>query len=363
MTRPAFASSARGSRGAGLRQGGFSLVGLALALALTSMIAIWASSQLVQRIEDAAARSTGVWLMQVRQAMVQTLERHFDALANGGPLVGEGGAPSFADPFSPTVAELRTQAYLPADFPTRAALGFGARIHILRHDACPGPRCRLDALVYSDSPVLKKGTYAADLIGISAIIDAAQGYAGAVWPEAPGRVRGPAFSFSNPLAVDAPPYAAGTVALWAGIGGQTEASAQPVMPDLSPYIKIGDARDPSLAGSLTAASSIVAGGYLSVGARATAGHACNVGVGTVASSHESELLTCQSGVWQRAASGFGGAYSLNHPRGCRHYTGVSTANPVTGQCSCPPGFAGVIVSAGGKWTETEGWTTGYVCVR
>ncbi|WP_332613385.1 prepilin [Achromobacter sp. ESBL13] len=327
------------------------------------MIAIWASSQLVQRIEDAAARSTGVWLMQVRQAMAQTLERHFDALANGGPLVGEGGAPSFADPFSPTVAELRTQAYLPADFPTRAALGFGARIHILRHDACPGPRCRLDALVYSDSPVLKKGTYAPDLIGISAIIDAAQGYAGAVWPEAPGRVRGPAFSFSNPLAVNAPPYAAGTVALWAGIGGQTEASAQPVMPDLSPYIKIGDARDPSLAGSLTAASSIVAGGYLSVGARATAGHACNVGVGTVASSHESELLTCQSGVWQRAASGFGGAYSLNHPRGCRHYTGVSTANPVTGQCSCPPGFAGVIVSAGGKWTETEGWTTGYVCVR
>jgi len=362
MTPPLFGKGARGSPRACQPQGGFSLVGLAVALALTSMIAIWASNQLVQRIEDAAARSTGVWLMQVRQAMAQTLQRHFDALSKGGPLVGEGGAPLFADPFAPTVAELRTQAYLPADFPARTAMGFGVRVHIVRHDACPGPRCRLDALVYSDTPVLKKGTHAPDLVGISTIIDAAQGYAGAVWPEAPGRVRGPAFSFPNPLA-NAPPYAAGTVALWAGIGGQAETSVQPVMPDLTPYVKIGDARDPSLAGSLTAASSIIAGGYLSVGARATAGHPCNVGVGTVASSHESELLTCQSGVWQRASSGFGGAYSLNHPRGCRHYTGVSTANPVTGQCSCPPGFAGVIVSAGGKWTETEGWTTGYVCVR
>jgi hypothetical protein len=42
---------------------------------------------------------------------------------------------------------------------------------------------------------------------------------------------------------------------------------------------------------------------------------------------------------------------------------VSTANPRTGACSCPAGYSAVIVSAGGKWTDTEGWTTGYVCVR
>ncbi|WAI82407.1 MULTISPECIES: prepilin [Achromobacter] len=345
------------------RQGGFSLLGLALTLALTSMIAIWASSQLVQRIEDAAARSTGVWLTQVRQATAGVLEQHFAALAKGEPLQSEAGVPLFADPYAPTVAELRASAHLPADFPERASMGFAARINVARSEACPGERCRIDALVYSANPVLKVGTHAPDLIGIAAVIDAAQGYGGAVWPEAPGQVRGAAFSFPNPLVAGAPMLSAGTVALWAGVGAQPEAAPPPVMPDLSAYVKIGDPRDPMLGGALTVASSISAGAYLSVGARAVARQPCHVAAGTMASTHEGELLTCQFGLWQRASSGFGGAYSVNYPLGCRHYTGVSTANPLTGQCSCPPGFAAVIVSAGGKWTETEGWTTGYVCVR
>ena len=40
------------------RQGGFSLIGMALALALTTAVAIWASNEVVQRIEASAARST-----------------------------------------------------------------------------------------------------------------------------------------------------------------------------------------------------------------------------------------------------------------------------------------------------------------
>lgn len=345
------------------RQRGFSLMGLALTLALTSMIAIWASSRLVQRIEDAAARSTGVWLTQVRQAAAGVLGQHFAALAKGEPPQGEAGVSLFVDPYAPTVAELRASAHLPADFPERAAMGFTAQINIAKSEACPGERCRIDALVYSVKPVLKAGTHAPDLIGIAAVIDAAQGYGGAVWPEAPGRVRGAAFSFPNPLAAGAPTLAPGTVALWAGAGAQTETDRPPAMPDLSAYVKIGDVRDPRLGGALTVASSISAGAYLAVGARAVARQPCSVATGTIASSHDGELLTCQFGLWQRASSGFGGAYSSNYPHGCRHYSGISTANPVTGQCSCPPGFAAVIVSAGGKWTETEGWTTGYVCVR
>ncbi|MNQ37531.1 hypothetical protein D3C85_510770 [compost metagenome] len=186
------------------RQCGFSLLGLALTLALTSMIAIWASSQLVQRIEDAAARSTGVWLTQVRQAAADVLKQHFAALAKGDAPQGEAGVPLFADPYAPTVAELRASAHLPADFPERAAMGFAARINIAKSEACPGERCRIDALIYSAKPVLKAGTHAPDLIGIAAVIDAAQGYGGAVWPEAPGHVRGAAFNFPNPLAAGAP---------------------------------------------------------------------------------------------------------------------------------------------------------------
>lgn len=340
-------------------QAGFSLVGLVLALVLTSVTAIWASSRVVQGIEDAAARSTGVWLLHVRQAVASMVTMHFDVLAKGEAPQAKDGARLFADPFSPTLAELRVQGHLPVDFPEQAALGFGAALRVIRGEACPGERCRIDALVYSAKPVMTPGMSMPDLLGIATIIDAAQGHGGAVWPQAPGLVRGATFSFANPPAPGAPAYAPGTVALWAGVG----AGYTPVPPDLEPFVRIGDTRDPMLQGALTTASSVSAGGYLSVGARAQPGHPCAASIGTIASTHDGELLSCQHGVWRRASGGFGGAYSTNYPLGCRHFTGASTANPVTGQCSCPPGFAGVIVSAGGKWQDTEGWTTGYVCVR
>ncbi|WP_246288357.1 prepilin [Achromobacter pestifer] len=345
------------------RQVGFSLPGLALALALTSIVAIWASSQVVQRIEDSAARSAGVWMAQVRQAASGMLARHFDALAKGQAPVNEAGAALLADPASPTVSELRTLAYLPADFPERSALGFGAQIRVHAGGGCPGKRCRIDALVYSATPVLKSGTQMPDLIGIASVIEAAGGYGGAVWPGTPGQVRGAAFSFDNPLAPGMPSYPPGTLALWAGAGAELGADEPPAFPDLNPFVRIGDARDPQLAGGLTVASSVAAGAYLSVGARGQAGHACGVVNGTMASSYAGDLLACQSGVWQPASGGFGGAFSSNNRFGCQHYTGQSTANPRTGGCSCPAGYQAVIVSAGGKWTETEGWTTGYVCVR
>lgn len=345
------------------RQGGYSLAGLALALALTSLLALWGSNQLVQRIEDAAARSAGVWMAQVRQAVAGMLARHFDALAKGAVPLDHTGAALFADPLSPTVAELRALAHLPADFPEKSALGFGAQVRVLRGGGCPGERCRIDALVYSATPVLKPGTRSPDLVSLASVIEAAGGYGGAVWPETPAQARGAAFSFSNPLMPGAPTYAPGTLALWAGAGSELGSDSPPAFPDLEPFVRIGDARDPTLAGSLSVAASVAAGAYLSVGARGLPGHACGLVNGTMASTDAGELLACQSGVWQPASSGFGGAFSTNNRFGCRHYSGQSTANPRTGDCSCPAAYQPVIVSAGGKWTETEGWTTGYVCVR
>lgn len=360
MRRCSVPEHAAGGRG---RQRGFSLAGLALALALISLTAIWASNQLVHRIEDAAARSAGVWMAQVRQAAAGMLARHFDALAKGQMPSDATGGPLFADPQSPTVAELRALAHLPADFPEHSALGFGAQIRVRKGEACPGERCRIDALIYSATPLLKRGTRSADLVGIASVIEAAGGYGGAVWPDTPRQARGSAFRFENPLMPDAPTYPPGTLALWAGAGAELGADNPPAFPDLDPFVRIGDARDPALSGSLTVAASIATGAYLSVGGRAQPGLGCGLANGTIASTQAGELLVCQSGVWQPASGGFGGAFSSNNRFGCRHYSGQSTANPRTGECSCPAGYQPVIVSAGGKWTETEGWTTGYVCVR
>ncbi len=334
---------------------GFSLPGLVLALALSSMAAIWASSQMVQRIEDAAARSAGVWLTQIRLALAEMLARYLAVLAKGEAPRTEQGVALFADPFAPTLGELRGLGLLPADFPDRSAMGFTAQIRISRSSACPGESCRVDGLVYSATPLVKRGTQSLDLTGIAAVIDAAGGYGGAVWPAMPGLVRGAAFSFTNPLVSGAPAYAPGTLALWAGAGGGGQGQDR--------YVKIRDTRDPQLQGDLSVASSAQVGSYLKVGARASAGLPCSVGTGTIATSEQGELLTCQSGAWASASGGFGGAYRFNFPLGCYDPAGRSTANPRTGACSCPGGYQPVIVSAPGPWNDTEGWTTGYVCVR
>jgi hypothetical protein len=336
-------------------QSGFSLVGLALALAITTAVAIWASNEAVHGIEAAAARSTAVWMTQIRLAVTGILSRHSDALSQGEPPVDAQGQPIFGDALRPTLAELRTQGHLPTDFPDLSALGFGADIRIVRGQHCPGDACRLDGVIHAGTPLLKKGTQLPDEVAMALVIEAAHGYGGAVWTQTPSQLRGAAYSFSNPLAAGEPAYPPGTLALWAGAGSGQH--------DLSGYVKMRDNRDPDLQGKLSVAGDVGAGGYVTVGAREIPGHACGALGGTLATSAAGQLLSCESGVWMQASGGFGGAYSSNYPLGCFHYTGVSTANPRTGQCSCPPGYAGVIVSAGGKWTETEGWTTGYVCVR
>jgi len=338
-----------------LSQRGFSLPGLVVALALSAMAAIWASGQVVQRIEDAAARATGVWLTQIRLAVTAVLARHSAILVQRDVPRNEQGSPLFADPLAPTVGELRGLGLLPADFPDRSALGFSAQIRIARSQACPGERCRLDALVYSATPLVKTGTQSPDLTGIAAVIDAAGGYGGAVWPATPGLVRGAAFSFANPLAPGGPAYAPGTLALWAGAGAGG--------PDLERYVRIRDTRDPQLQGELSVAASVQVGAYLKVGARASAGQQCSVANGTVATSEQGELLTCQSQVWGAASGGFGGAFSVNSRYGCYDTRGKPTPNPRTGDCSCPGGYTPVIVYERGDWPEITGVTTGRVCVR
>lgn len=335
-------------------QRGFSLVELALALALTALIAIWASSQVAHRIEDAAARSTGVWLAQARGAMEQALLRHFDAWAAGQAPKSGGGDPLFADPVAPTLDELRRSGALPAGFPLQSALGFGARIRLVRTATCPGQPCRLDALVYADKPLWKTGTQYPDLAAVSMVIESAGGYGGAVWPTAPTALRGAAFNFANPAAPDAPAYPAGTVATWAGLE-RSEADR---------YVKLRDARDPDLQGNLTVAGRLQGGEYLELQGQASAGQNCSGAPAGIARSGAGELLSCQSGLWQQASGGgFGGAFSINHPRGCFRGADQSSANPRTGDCSCPPGYSAVMVSAGGVWDATVGWTTGYVCMR
>ncbi|MBV7482371.1 prepilin [Bordetella sp. BOR01] len=328
---------------------------LAVAVAVASMILIWGANRLVHQVDDAAGRAAGVWMLELKRGLDNVLRQHFDSLAEGVPARDGSGLPLYADLFAPQLAELKAHGHLPAGFPETGALGGGVAIRILRDARCPGAGCRLDALAYGTAPVLVADGTAPDLMRIGAAVEAAGGYGGSATAT---RVRGANFDFANPPAPGMPALAPGTLAIWAGFGTA----------DYDLFVRRRDTRDPDLQGGLSVAGPVTTtkrlhtDEYLSLGGIAVLGTACAASTGLLASGADGTLLGCRQGRWAMVGGNFGGAYASNNRYGCAHYSGQSTANPLTGTCSCPPGYAAVIVSAGGKWTETEGWTTGYVCV-
>jgi len=348
---------------------GFALLELSIALLVGTLLAVWGTAALMRRVDDAGAQAMGVWLLEVRQATARMLERHFEALAAGAaPRDGQGRA-LYADPTAPTLAEFRAQGLLPEGFPDASTGGVQARVRLLRTQPCPGDTCRLDALVYTSQP-LRTSNGEPDLMRMAVLSGAAGGYAGYAMAGQGGRLRGPAFDFPNPYAAGVAALPAGTPVLWAGMDLATA----------DRYVRRHDTRDPLLETSLTATGGITAGGaiqaaagvssggrlktaeFLELGGTVTAGRACPSSA-LVARLDQGGLATCRNGVWTGEDGGFGGAYADNNRYGCAQYGGQSTVNPRTGKCSCPAGYRKVIVSAGGKWNDVEGWTTGYVCVR
>src|SRR5690606_31839212 len=123
---------------------GFALLELAIASALAALAAVWAADAWVDRVEDAGARATAQWLVAVHQAMGHALariEQH------------ERGESAHALPpelaTGPTLAGLKRLGYLDAGFPERSAWGHPLSIQVLRQAGCPGPGCRMDALVHT----------------------------------------------------------------------------------------------------------------------------------------------------------------------------------------------------------------------
>jgi len=333
-------------------QHGFALLELAIATAVTSMVVIWAASKWVQQVEDAAAQTTGVWLLEIKRAMDGMLALHFDSFASGTAPLDASGQPLYADGWAPTLSELKARGHLPTAFPERSALGLQVGIRVMPSIDCPGDRCRLDALAYTLAPLVGRGSTAPDAMRIAAVMMATAGYGGSITAKAPNRLRGAAFDFANPLP-GGQLLVPGTLAVWSGLEGAAQAR----------FVRMRDTRDPHLQGGLSVAAAVSSGGRLSAGEHLWLKETVRPGTrceqpGLFGREQGGALLSCLGGVWVNEG-GFGGAYATNNRYGCRHYSGVSTVNPRTGGCSCPSGFTAVLVSAGGKWTETEG----FICVR
>lgn len=336
------------------KQQGFALLELTVVAVLATLLAVWASHTLVNRIGDASAQAHAVWMLAIKKSVHGYIQTYAGALMraeHAGAMSPQG----YADWAAPRLSELKAGSLLSAGFPETAFPG-GASVRLTRHGDCPGDTCRIEALVYGNKPFLLSAGSQVDEQMVAQWLMAAQGWGGSVSHARPGVISGPAFEVPNPPASGAalPP---GTVAL---------AITSEQLNHLD-FLRVGDTRDPafegsaSIKGNVSTQSDLHVGQYLHLGGQARMQDSCSDDT-AVARDINGGLLVCRGGTWNGVSRTGGGGYSVNEIYGCATRAGATTQNPVTRACSCPGATASVLIADSGPQAFPEGRTLGYLCV-
>ncbi len=351
------------------REDGFALFELVLAIALASLIGLWAASAWIRQVDDAAAQATGDWVLAVKKAMDQMLSRQSDLMAGiAGARLGAG---AYADLWRPQISELIAAGHLPEGFALRPPIPYQVFIRVFDPVGdCAQAGCRIQALIQAQ-PTDTERTRAVDTSRLGHILAALAGSGASVHPLRPDRIKGANFDLPNPPRSDMTPLPAGSIAAVS----LYDAS------QLSHLVRRDDRRDTSLAGQLNvkkgissqaglstsagvqAAGRVSAGEFLQMGGIATAAAGCDAD-GLIGRNTAGDLLTCHGGRWRVSDSRFGGVFSTHSTIGCHFKTWNATMiNPVTGGCHCPVGFEPFQIS---RWKrpgdEYDEFMT-YICIR
>lgn len=345
----------KGSPCAG-RQRGYALLELALALLMASLLAAWGVQALAHRFNDAQAQSAAAWMDAVHKAVLAYVRQHGPAMqvaAGSDALSGQG----YQDWRAPTLDELALAGLLSPGLPQATRLTGAAHVSVWRRGVCPGDGCIVEALVHGDRPLRDKAGSRPDEAMMAQWLLAAHGKGAAVHPGDPTRIRGAAFAFSSTLP-DGTVLPAGTV----GMAVTADQQA------LWSFLRVRDPRNPdfqgalSVAGDMRGASDLTLGGQVVIGAYGVDGTDCAT-EGAVAHDPAGGLLVCRHGYWRSSSRAGGGGYGYNETYQCRTSDGFSTANPVTGDCSCPWYTSVVpILDTGPRSSEEGGRQYAYLCL-
>ena len=361
------------------REGGFALLELIIAMALASLLALWGASFWMQQAEDAAAQSSGVWLLTLKKAVDQMLVRQADTLV--GIVQVEPAGSGYRDIWRPTIAELIAAGHLSKGFPNRPALGYEARVRVFPPEgACLTRGCKIEALVWAQ-PVTGQLRQANDTNRLGKLLTALEGQGASVHPFLPHRIKGGSIDRPNPPSADLAAFPVGTIAALSFYDSTQFAH----------FVRQFDLRDTVLKGKfeaakgLTTPSDVVVGGvvsagtrisageYLQVGALAAEGNACEAS-GLIGRGADGNLLVCHQGRWQLSGASFGGVFLTHSWRSChgdRHLMEVlpwqtdqvNMVNPKTGQCNCPAGFKPMLLSAWRFQEHDSGEYRSFMCLR
>ena len=192
------------------KEGGFALLELIIVMALTALVALWGASAWMQQAEDAAAQSTGVWLLTLKKAVDQMLVRQADVLV--GIVEADPKGSGYRDIWRPTLSELSAAGHLPKGFPSRSALGYEAAIQVSAPSGpCLTRGCKIEALVWA-KPLNGQLQQAADTSRLGKLMMALEGQGASVHPLAPQRIKGPLFERQNPPSPEHSSFPVGTIA-------------------------------------------------------------------------------------------------------------------------------------------------------
>ena len=361
------------------REGGFALLELIIAMALASLLALWGGSFWMQQAEDAAAQSTGIWLLTLKKAVDQMLVRQADLLV--GIVQAEPGGSGYRDIWRPTIAELMTAGHLSKGFPSKPALGYEAHVRVFApQGACLTRGCKIEALVWAQ-PVAGQLRQANDTNRLGKLLMALEGQGASVHPFMPQRIKGSTIDRPNPPSAELAHLPIGTIA----------ANSFYDSTQYAHFVRQNDLRDTVLKGKLEVAqgvstpTDVVAGASLRAGARVSAGEYLQVGAlaaeggvceaqGLIGRGVDGNLLSCHQGRWQLSGASFGGAYLTHSWRSChgnRHLaeflfwnqSEVNMVNPKTGQCNCPAGFSPMLLATWGFKDQDTGEYRSFLCLR
>ena len=361
------------------RAEGFALLELIIAMALASLLALWGGSFWMQQAEDAAAQSSGVWLLTLKKAVDQMLVRQADVLV--GIVQAEPSGTGYRDIWRPTIAELIAAGHLSKGFPGKPALGYEASVRVFTPEgACLTRGCKIEALVWAQ-PVAGQLRQANNTNRLGKLLTALEGQGASVHPFLPQRIKGPTVDRPNPPSAELVALPVGTIAALSFYDSTQYAH----------FVRQNDLRDTVLKGRLEVAQGIstptdvVAGASLRAGARVSAGEYLQVGAvaaegsvceaqGLIGRGLDGNLLSCHQGRWQLSGASFGGAYLTHSWRSClgnRHLaeflfwnqSEVSMVNPKTGQCNCPAGFSPMLVAAWRPQEHETGEYRSFLCLR
>lgn len=291
----------------GKSQRGFALIQVMIAIMILLFLAGLSAQKYSTFVKEAAAESTGRYLITVRTAVIKALSTYDAAFT----LVDTSTAPPGVYPVPPawavfsgaqktlSVKDLKDAVLLSDSFPDTPPVGRSVHVQILRSGVCPGATCKLDAYVYTCWPIsalqpvgavnnticpaAPAGTeFDANMVG--SVLGATEGY-GATNYFVPATMNGPLFSIPA-TTLGLPANSPGNVAVLASLDDSM----------FSQFVRQGDTRHIFLKDSLTVSKQVSAGEGLLLPTNSVVGQICT-GEGVYGTSTRGSYVICTGGRW------------------------------------------------------------------